>query len=110
MLADTIIPDTTFDTRLYVALTLAVVLISLITALIGLYTALRTAKRAASKIQEISVNVDGHLSEVVARVDQLTAALEDAHVEVPIKTLRYFPSDPLAPSDSAQPATIESKA
>jgi uncharacterized membrane protein len=109
MLADSIIP-TSNDARLYILLTLAVVVISLVTALIGLYTAIRTARKASAKIQEISVNVDGHLSEVVARVDQLTATLNKAGIEVPLKNLRYFPSDPMAPDDSAQPATIEPKA
>jgi uncharacterized membrane protein len=109
MIADSIIP-TSSDARLYIMLTLTVVVISLITALIGLYTAVRTAKKAAIKIQEISVNVDGHLSEVVARVDQLTNTLNEAGVDVPLKNLRYFPSDPTAPSDSAQAATIEPSA
>jgi hypothetical protein len=98
------------NTILIGGITLAIVLVSLVTAIVGLFTAVRTARRAATEIQKISVNVDGHLSEVVARVDQLTTTLNEAGVNVPQKNPRYFPSDPTALSDSAQEATIEPSA
>jgi uncharacterized membrane protein len=101
MIAESIIPGTAGDARLYIALTLAVVIISLITALVGLATAVRTARRAARNVEEIRVNVNSHLSEQVERVDQLTKALNVAGINVPTVPSKAVTPDTGVTSESA---------
>lgn len=61
---------------------LAAVFLGLITAVLGLVTAWQ-GRNAAAAAREISVKVDGNLSDVIARVAQLTGTLHDANVAVP---------------------------
>jgi hypothetical protein len=60
---------------------LAVVL-SFITALLGLVAA-RRAKATAATVQQITVSVDGQMSGMILRIDQLLEAMHSEGVAVP---------------------------
>jgi hypothetical protein len=61
---------------------------ALVTALATLIATLRNSK----KIRQVHVLVNGHLTDVLARVEQLTDALKGADVNVP--------RDPARPTDT----------
>jgi hypothetical protein len=63
-------------------LVVLVAIIGLVTALLGLYNA-RRIKRTEGKVQEISVHVDGRLSDLLERQAQLLGALHDSGTAVP---------------------------
>jgi hypothetical protein len=57
-----------------------------LTALIGLLTGLvgyRKGIKSSNKLDQIKVEVDGHLSEVLSRVAQLTEVLDSKDIAVP---------------------------
>lgn len=68
------------------------VLLSLITALLGLLNQ-RRARVIAEKVQSISIQVNGHLSALLERQDQLLGTLQKSGIPIPP------PAPPAAPPD-----------
>ena len=58
-------------------------IVAIITALSGAVATVITALRTKTAVKEVADNVNGHLTKVTARTEQLTAALTDANVIVP---------------------------
>lgn len=71
----------------------AAVGLGFITAVLGLINQ-RHGRATAAKVQSISVNVDGRLSEFIARQAQLIEALQQSGVPVPPVPPRPIPEIP----------------
>lgn len=69
------------------------VLLSLITALLGLLNQ-RRARVIAEKVQSISIQVNGHLSALLERQDQLLGTLQKSGIPIPPPASPAPPPDP----------------
>jgi hypothetical protein len=58
------------------------VIIGLLTAILGLVAATR-AKKTAAKVEQITVSVDGQMSGMLLRIDQLLATMHKEGVTIP---------------------------
>jgi hypothetical protein len=72
-------------------LVLAGVVLTFLTALVGWLSSRGNAK----KLTKIDINVDGRITDMGSRIDQLTGALQGAGVDVPAKLARSVPPAPL---------------
>jgi len=77
---------------LAVIASLAVVL-GFITAVLGLINQ-RRIRNTATKVQQISVSVDGNMSGMLTRVDQLISSMHDQGAIVPAKLPAPPPTPP----------------
>lgn len=69
------------------------VLLSLVTALLGLLNQ-RRARVIAEKVQSISIQVNGHLSALLERQDQLLGTLQKSGIPIPPPVPPAAPPDP----------------